>query len=65
MGRRLIIDLTVPRDPKVVFEGGYVTRVELGAVLRGIKRHTRSCFMSIVETKLLAITKLTKRKKRN
>ena len=52
--RRLVVDLTVPRDPKVVFEGGYINKVELEAVLRGIRKAHKKLIYEYRRDKIIA-----------
>jgi len=45
MVRMLTADLTVPRDPKVKFVGDYITKVELEALIRAIRKaHKKMIF---------------------
>lgn len=52
--RRLVVDLTVPRDPKVVFEGAYINKVELEAVLRGIRKAHKRMIYEYRRNKIIA-----------
>jgi hypothetical protein len=61
--RRLVVDLTVPRDPKAVFEGGYIKKADLEVVIRAIRRAHRKLIHDYREQRIIAKYEASKKKK--
>ncbi len=62
MVRRLVVDLTVPRNPGVVFEGDYITKVELEAVIRAIRRGHKKVIVEYRRQRIIADYEANKKK---
>lgn len=62
MVRRLVVGLTVPRDPQVTFEGDHITKVELEVVIRGIRKAYKKTIVEYRRQRIIAKYKADKKK---